>query len=290
MSGGGALAYQNIALEQERNKAILAQQLANNEAESATELVDIFKQLIASTDPRTSGVFDRKNIAVLNQLHANIIDNNTIKTQDYHQLISQLANSFYSLNEYQKAIDLYLLILTQPDYVEQHLYDAVIGARQLFESYTILEKDAEREQTWQQLQTIHQTGNASEAFMLFNEFSYSPDIGYNLVRLKHRAKNIALLSSVKYKELISKDARLALELEVITHLLNWAYSEVAEPTAKRAYRNAKDMLVVVDNLLLRLPRTHPKYAAVLENKKMVFKYSRQGEWQYQANFWLYTKI
>ena len=268
LASGGVLAYQNIALEQERNKAILAQQLANNEAESATELVGIFKQLIASTDPRTSGVFDRKNIAVLNQLHANIIHNNTIKTQDYHQLISQLANSFYSLNEYQKAIDLYLLILTQPDYVEQHLYEAVIGARQLFESYIILEKDAEREEAWQQLQTIHQSGNASEAFMLFNEFSYSLKVGYSPARMKYRTNKLALLSSKKYQNLMANDIRLALELEVITQHHNWGVVEVMEPTAESARRKAKNILSVVDDILSRLPRTHPYYTSMIENKKM----------------------
>ncbi len=135
LTGGGALAYQNMALEQERNNAIFAQQLAEKEKQNAeqvsTQLANIFSQV----DPRKALKKELTASDLLSQGYHGIQNAKGLSDETRYQLISVLVESLYGIGDFQQIINIAEPLLQKATFYQLDLQNNKLLLSHILESY-----------------------------------------------------------------------------------------------------------------------------------------------------------
>ncbi len=135
LTGGGALAYQNIALEQERNKAVFAQQVAEKEKQNAEQVSTQLANIFSQADPRKTNKKELTASDLLAQGYLGIQNAEGLSLETRYQLVSVLVESLYGIGDFQKIIEIAEPLLQENSFYLLDVKNNSLLVSHILESY-----------------------------------------------------------------------------------------------------------------------------------------------------------
>jgi len=141
LTAGIAITVKNEQILQERNAAIKAQGLAEQEKTNAKEVANQLASIFKQADPTKSQSKELTAKDMLKQGYESIIASTTLSASSKLQLLTVIGESYYGQGQYEEAVKVFEAILDNPQYLTQDIENQLTLSLLLIESYDLADQN-----------------------------------------------------------------------------------------------------------------------------------------------------